>query len=99
MPSILGTSSASNVYAQVAGLKGDNGSQKGGFGDVLSKALKESSESVKQNEKLATGQVYDKVDITKLTTDTAQLDVMVTTITALRDKVVAAIQELQKMQI
>ncbi len=98
--SILGASSAAGQYSRIAGIGQQTGGAKGaGFQDILSNTLKGTADSVRTNEGLAKQQVLDKVDLTRLTTDTAQLDVAITTITALRDKVISAIQELQKMPI
>lgn len=98
--SILGASSAANQYSRIASISQPSGGTKGiGFQDILSNTLKDTAESVRANEGLSQQHVLDKVDLTRLTTDTAQLDVAITTITALRDKVINAIQELQKMPI
>lgn len=99
--SIIGTGSVHNQYNKIAGMasSGESKSNGPGFQDVLAQSLRDASQAVKSNEQLVKGQVVDRVDLTKLTTDTAQLDVMVSTITALREKVINAIQELQKMPI
>jgi flagellar hook-basal body complex protein FliE len=97
--SILGATSAANQYSKIAGMAQQNQSKGAGFQDILSSTLKETADSVRSNESLAKQHVVDNVDLTRLTTDTAQLDVAITTITALRDKVIGAIQELQKMPI
>ncbi len=97
--SILGATSAASQYNKIAGFGQQNQSKGVGFQDILSNTLKDTADSVRTNEGLAKQHVVDNVDLTRLTTDTAQLDVAITTITALRDKVIGAIQELQKMPI
>lgn len=98
--SIIGTNSVFSQYNKIAGMAGQGKPVQGpGFQDVLSQSLKDARQAVKTNEQMVKQQVVDDVDLTKLTTDTAQLDVMITTVTALRDKVINAIQELQKMPI
>lgn len=102
MSSITGMGSVFSQYKKIDGIGNNLGSQKNvtkGFQDVLSDTLKDAVKATKDNEKLVNQKAFEQVDLTKVTTDTAQLDVMISTITALRDKVVNAIQELQKMPI
>lgn len=100
MAIISGAGSAFNQYKMIDGI-GKNTPHTGqkGFQDVLSDTMKDMIETTRANEKLVHQKAFDQVDLTKVTTDTAQLDVMISTVTALRDKVVNAIQELQKMPI
>ncbi|WP_010299295.1 flagellar hook-basal body complex protein FliE [Candidatus Odyssella thessalonicensis] len=98
--SMMGTSSVFSQYKKIAAMTGaDKKVQAPAFNELLAQSLKEASHAVKANEHMAKQQVVDQVDLTKLTTDTAKLDVMISTVTALRDKVINAIQELQKMPI
>lgn len=102
MSSITGLGSVFSQYKKIDGIGNNFGNQTNGtkgFQDVLSDTLKDAVKATKENENLVNQKAFDQVDLTKVTTDTAQLDVMITTITALRDKVVNAIQELQKMPI
>ena len=102
MSSITGMGSVFSQYKKIDGIGNSLGNQANGakgFQDVLSDTLKDAVKATKENENLVNQKAFDHVDLTKVTTDTAQLDVMITTITALRDKVVSAIQELQKMPI
>lgn len=102
MSSITGLGSVFSQYKKIDGIGNNLGNQTNGtkgFQDVLSDTLKDAVKATKENENLVNQKAFDQVDLTKVTTDTAQLDVMITTITALRDKVVNAIQELQKMPI
>ena len=99
MNSIIGTGSIFSQYKRIDSIGGGQKGGEKGFSDVLSKSLKDVTTQVRQNEKNVTQNVLGDMDLTKLTTDTAQLDVMISTITALRDKVITAIQELQKMPI
>lgn len=61
--------------------------------------LENTAHAVRTNEQMGYQQAYGGMDVTKLSTYTAELDLHITTITALRDKVVSAFLELQKMQI
>lgn len=102
MSSITGMGSVFSQYKKIDGIGNNLGNQKNAtkdFQDILSDTLKDAVKATKENEKLVNQKAFDQVDLTKVTTDTAQLDVMISTITALRDKVVNAIQELQKMPI
>ncbi|AIK96812.1 flagellar hook-basal body complex protein FliE [Candidatus Odyssella acanthamoebae] len=97
--SIIGTGSVFSQYNKIAGMAGQKKAVQGpGFQDILSQSLKNTSQAIKSNEQLAKQQVVDQVDLTKLTTSTAQLDVKIAEITAFRDKILGAIQELLKMQ-
>ncbi len=98
MNTITGMGSAFKQYKTIDSLGNMNKVSKG-FQDVLSESLKEVAKAAKDNEALVSQKAFDQADLTKVTTDTAQLDVMISTITALRDKVISAIQELQKMPI
>lgn len=97
--SIIGTGSIFSQYNKIAGMGGQKSPQGPGFQDILSQALKDTAQAVKTNEQLGKQQVVDQVDLTKLTTDTAQLEVQLATLKAIQEKVVNAIQELQKMPI
>lgn len=100
MTTITGMGSAFKQYKMMDGMGSANSaSGTKGFQDVLSDTMKDVVKATRENEKMVHQKAFDQVDLTKVTTDTAQLDVMITTITALRDKVVNAIQELQKMPI
>ena len=63
------------------------------------KMLENTAEAVRTNEHMGYQQAYGNMDVTKLSTYTAELDLHITTLTALRDKVIGAFLELQKMQI
>jgi flagellar hook-basal body complex protein FliE len=96
---IMGTGSVFSQYNKIAGMAGQKKAAQGpDFQDILSQSLRSTSQAVKSNEHLAKQQVVDEVHLTKLTTDTAQLDVKIAEITAFRDKILSGIQELLKMQ-
>jgi len=97
MTMIMGTSSAFSQYKKIDGI-GEK-SANSGFQEVLKDSLKDAAQSIRSNEKMVSQGVFNQADLTTLTTETAQLDVMISTLTALRDKVVATIQEVQKMPI
>ncbi len=94
---LLGTNSIAGRYASIAQIGRE--SQKSGFKDLLQNTMEQSAEALRSNEKLGVQQMMGEVDITKLTTDTAKVEAVVTGLSALRDKIVTAFQELQKMQI
>lgn len=95
---IIGTGSAFNQYNQINKMSnGENKAQ--GFGDVLKKTLEKATQEMRQNEQLVQEKTVGEVDITKLVTDTSQLEVSLNLITSLRDKVVSLLTEMQKMTI
>lgn len=97
MTSIMGTSSAFSQYKKIDQIAGNKAT--GNFQDLLKDSLKDAAQAVRSNEKMVSQGVFKQTDLTTLSTETAQLDVMISTLTALRDKVVATIQEIQKMPI
>lgn len=94
---LIGANSIAGRYASIAQIGQD--SPKAGFKDLLKNTMESSADSLRQNEKLGVQQMLGETDITKLTTDTAKVEAVVTGLSALRDKIVSAFQELQKMQI
>ncbi|MBW8309280.1 MAG: flagellar hook-basal body complex protein FliE [Candidatus Paracaedibacteraceae bacterium] len=96
---IMGTGSIFSQYNKIAGMVGqEKASSDPGFHEILSQTFKNAYQQVKSNEQLAKQHVVDQVDLAKLAPNTAELDVKITEITAFRDKILGAIQELLKMQ-
>lgn len=93
-----------DVNSLFAGVKSfsifQDDSEKGsGFQDLLTKTMTQAGQAVRENEQMAKKQALGEIDLTQMVTNTAQLDVMVSTLTALRDKIISGVQELQKMPI
>jgi flagellar hook-basal body complex protein FliE len=95
--SLIGTNSIAGRYASIAQIGRDT--QKTGFNDVLKNVMEQSAETVRNNEKVGLQQTLTEGDITKVAIDTAQVEALVTGLSAIRDKLVTAFQEVQKMQI
>lgn len=92
-------------YQHIMGLGGtgivDSGATAAtpGFQDILKKTLNQTAEAVRQHESIAIQHTIGEADLTQLITSAAELDVKTNTVVALRDKLTAIIQELEKMQI
>lgn len=97
MISLMGTSSAFSQYNKIEGIGEKNTT--GGFQEALKDSLKDVAQATRSNEKMVTQGVFNQGDLTTLATETAQLDVIISTLTAFRDKIINSIQELQKMPI
>lgn len=69
------------------------------FGDVMKQTFMQTADSLREHENLAVQQTLGTGDITKVITSAAELDVKTSTAVAFRDKLIAIIQELEKMQI
>lgn len=92
-------------YQQIMGLGGirnaehETAAATPGFHDVLKKTFNQTAEAVRQHETLAIQHTIGEADLTQVITSAAELDVKTSTVVALRDKLTAIIQELEKMQI
>lgn len=92
-------------YQQIMGLGGTGTGESGtvtaasGFQDVLKKTFNQTAEAVRQHENIAIQHTIGEADLTQVITSAAELDVKTSTVVALRDKLTAIIQELEKMQI
>lgn len=84
-------------YQQIAGLGASKGGM--GFSDVLQQTLYQSANDLRSHESLSVQSTVEDVDMTRLITGAAELDVKVSTVVALRDKLVNIVNELEKMQI
>jgi flagellar hook-basal body complex protein FliE len=106
MALISPTSTFAN-YQQILGMgsmKGASESQAAAtagpsFDDVMKKTFAQTADSLRQHDKLSMEHAIGKEDPTKIITSAAEIDVTVNTAVALRDKFVALIDTLQKMQI
>jgi flagellar hook-basal body complex protein FliE len=71
----------------------------GGFGDFLTDALKDSVQTMKKGEQLATQHVAGKADIVDVVNAVNAAEITLDTVVAVRDKVVAAYQSIMNMPI
>jgi flagellar hook-basal body complex protein FliE len=71
----------------------------GGFGDFLSDALKNSVQTMKEGEKMASRSIAGKADIVDVVNAVNAAEVTLDTVVAVRDKVVAAYQSIINMPI
>ena len=83
-----------------AGLSARDGAQDGaGFGDLLRKAAESAVETLKQGEQVSLQGVAGKADIAQVAAAVANADATLQTIVAVRDRVIAAYQDIIKMTI
>ncbi|WP_032112469.1 flagellar hook-basal body complex protein FliE [Candidatus Paracaedibacter symbiosus] len=69
------------------------------FEEVLKKTLTQTAEAAREHEALAIQYTIGEADMAQVVRGAAELDVKASTAVALRDKLTALIQELEKMQI
>lgn len=82
-----------------AGLGARDGAQDGGFGDLLRKAAESAVDTLKQGEQASLQGVTGKADIAQVAAAVANADATLQTIVAVRDRVIAAYQDVIKMTI
>ena len=82
-----------------AGLASRDGAQDGGFGDLLRKAAETAVDTLKQGEQASLQGVMGKADIAQVAAAVANADATLQTIVAVRDRVIAAYQDIIKMTI
>ncbi|HUO99289.1 MAG TPA: flagellar hook-basal body complex protein FliE [Rhizomicrobium sp.] len=71
----------------------------GGFGEFLTDALKNSVQTIKQGETMATQHLAGKADIIDVVNAVNSAELTLDTVVAVRDKVVAAYQSIMNMPI
>jgi len=82
-----------------AGLGARDGAQDGGFGDLVRKAAEGAVDALKQGEQVSLQGVMGKADIAQVAAAVANADATLQTIVAVRDRVIAAYQDIIKMTI
>ena len=82
-----------------AGLGARDGSQDGGFGDLVRKAAETAVDALKQGEQASLAGVMGKADIAQVAAAVANADATLQTIVAVRDRMIAAYQDIIKMSI
>ena len=83
-----------------AGLGARDGAPDGaGFGDLLRKAAESAVDSLKQGEQASLQGVAGKADMAQVAAAVANADATLQTIVAVRDRVIAAYQDIIKMTI
>lgn len=70
-----------------------------GFGQFLSNAIKDSADTIRNGEKLATQHMAGKADIVDVVNAVNQAEITLNTVVAVRDKVVSAYQSIMNMPI
>ena len=79
--------------APTAGAGGSN------FGDFLSNAVKDATQTMQQGEQMATKQASGKADIVDVVNAVNSAELTLDTVVAVRDKVIAAYQSIMQMPI
>jgi len=82
-----------------AGLGARDGAQDGGFGELLRQAAESAVDTLKQGEQVSLQGVTGKADIAQVAAAVANADATLQTIVAVRDRVIAAYQDIIKMTI
>ena len=96
------------AYANIASLVGQSvgggapaaaQSQGGGFGELLEKSLSGMAEQGRDTEAKAMQAVADKADVVDVVTAVAESELALNTLVSVRDKVIAAYEEIMRMPI
>lgn len=87
----VGTPGAAQVSAATSGA--------GSFTDFLSNAIKDSVDTMKYGENMATKQVAGKADLVDVVTAVNAAELSLNTMVAVRDKVITAYQTIMNMSI
>lgn len=80
---------------QVSGL----GSKGGGFAEMLKSAAMEPVNAMRESERVAAGAATGKTDLVAVATAVTNAETAVDTVVAVRDRVIAAYQEILRMPI
>ena len=89
----MGQTAASSSSIAPAGISGGN------FSDFLSGAIKDSIGTINKGEQAATAQVTGKANIVDVVNSVNAAELTLDTVVAVRDKVVAAYQQIMNMPI
>lgn len=100
---------AANAYASISSLTGAGGSfgagsavaapKGGGFGDMLEQAISGFAEQGKVADQKAVQAVTGKADVVDVVTAVAESELALDTLVSVRDKVIAAYEEIMRMPI
>jgi flagellar hook-basal body complex protein FliE len=96
---------AANAYASLAritdpsGLKGSTGEGGPSFGDMVKQAVGSVVQSSQQSDAQAKAMVAGKANMIDVVTAVAETEVAVDTLVSVRDRVIAAYEEIMKMPI
>ncbi|MFD1702743.1 flagellar hook-basal body complex protein FliE [Methylopila henanensis] len=98
---------AASAYANLAGIAsgqgpgraGPSGAGEGGFGDMLQQALAGVVEQGKASEQSALAAVSGKGDVVSVVTAVAESELALETLVSVRDKVIAAYEDVMRMPI
>lgn len=71
----------------------------GGFGEMLSEALKTTVDAAKASEAVSAQAVAGKADVTQVVTAVTNAEMALDTVVAVRDRVITAYQEIMRMPI
>ena len=82
-----------------AGQSGAVGGAGGGFGDMLKHVMNDAISSTKNAETQMTNQIQGKADLVDVVTAVSSAQTSLQTVLAVRDQVIAAYQEVMRMQI
>ncbi len=92
----IGADSAAASATSATGASGAAGSS---FGDFLSGAIKDASSTLKQGEQMAAKQLAGQADIVDVVNAVNSAEMTLNTVVAVRDKVIAAYQDIMRMPI
>lgn len=97
---------AANAYAAVSGLasgapsaRAISSSPEGGFGDLLAQAVSNFSQQGQATEAKAMQAIAGRGDVVDVVTAVAESELALETLVSVRDKVIAAYEELMRMPI
>jgi len=104
---VMNVSNALSAYKQagdstkLAGMMGDDkvGAKGDAFSDVLTGFLGDTVDSVKKSEQMASQAALGKADLQEVILAVSNAEVMMQTVTAIRDKVIGAYQEVIRTSI
>ena len=78
---------------------GASGATGGGFGDVLSNAVKGTINTVNKAEQISADAIAGKASLTDVVTAVNSADIALKTVVAIRDKAIGSYQDIMRMQI
>jgi flagellar hook-basal body complex protein FliE len=91
--------SAVNAYAQTAAKAGASGAAASGFESMLGDVLNNAMAAGKHAETTAINGMAKKAELVDVVTAVTQAEITLETVTAVRDKVIAAYQDIMRMPI
>lgn len=94
-----GIGSGTDKIGQISGIGAASGQGTGSFSDVLKVALSDTSQAVSTSENAGIGALNGTTDLVDVVTSVQNAEMVLDTVVAVRDKVIAAYQDIIKMPI